>query len=150
VLGDRMTGTFERRNDRLVVHLDSISLPDGTAQKIDALVIAPDSMETSVASSVDQHYLSRYILPVAAAFVSGLGQAISQSNSTVVASPLGGATAFQKLNLDQELGVAAGSAASQFGQAVAENAPRGPTVKLDANVTVGVLFLTPLTIGGDR
>ena len=147
IAGDRMTGSFEKRDERLVVKLNSITLQDGTQQRIDALVIAPDSMETSVASSVDEHYVSRFMLPVAAAFVSGLGQAISQSNSTVVASPLGGATAFQRLNLGQELGVGAGVAGTQFGAILKEAAPKGPTVKLDANVNVGVVFLAPLVVG---
>ena len=147
IAGDRMTGTFEKRDERLVVKLTSITLQDGTQQRIDALVIAPDSMETSVASSVDEHYVSRFMLPVAAAFVSGLGQAISQSNSTVVASPLGGATAFQRLNLGQELGVGAGVAGAQFGAILKDAAPKGPTVKLDANVNVGVVFLAPLVVG---
>jgi intracellular multiplication protein IcmE len=147
IAGDRMTGTFEKRDERLVVKLTSITLQDGTQQRIDALVIAPDSMETSVASSVDEHYVSRFMLPVAAAFVSGLGQAISQSNSTVVASPLGGATAFQRLNLGQELGVGAGVAGAQFGTILKDAAPKGPTVKLDANVSVGVVFLAPLVVG---
>ncbi len=147
IAGDRMTGTFEKRDERLVVKLNSITLQDGTQQRIDALVIAPDSMETSVASSVDEHYVSRFVLPVAAAFVSGLGQAISQSNSTVVASPLGGATAFQRLNLGQQLGVGAGVAGAQFGAILNEAAPKGPTVNLDANVNVGVVFLSPLVVG---
>lgn len=147
VAGLRMTGTFEKREERLVVKLNSITLQDGTQQRIDALMIAPDSMETSVASSVDEHYVSRFVLPVAAAFVSGLGQAIAQSNSTVIASPLGGATAFQRLNLGQQLGVGAGVAGAQFGAILKEAAPKGPTVNLDANVNVGVLFLAPLVIG---
>ena len=150
IAGDRMTGSFTQRDTRLVVHLDSITLQDGRQAKIDALVTSPDTMETSVASSVDQHVLTRFLLPVAAAFVSGLGQAIGQSNSTVVAGPLGGATAFQKLNLSQELGVAAGAGANQFGAAVQQATPRGPTVNLDANVNVGVVFLSPLVVGGDR
>ena len=147
IAGDRMTGSFEKRDERLVVKLNSITLQDGTQQRIDALVIAPDSMETSVASSVDEHYVSRFVLPVAAAFVLGLGQAISQSNSTVIASPLGGATAFQRLNLGQQLGVGAGVAGAQFGAILKEAAPKGPTVNLDANVNVGVVFLSPLVVG---
>ena len=45
IAGDDMTGSFERRGDRLVVKLDSISLQNGAQETIDALVIAPDSME---------------------------------------------------------------------------------------------------------
>ena len=47
-------------------------------------MVAPDSMEEAVATSIDQHYLERFVLPAAAAFVQGLGQAaVRMSNSTV-------------------------------------------------------------------
>ena len=147
IAGDRMTGTFEKREDRLVVKLDSITLQDGTQQRIDALVIAPDSMETAVASNIDQHYASRFVLPVAAAFVAGLGQAIQQSNSAFIASPLGGGTGFTHLNLGQQLGVGAGVAGAQFGAILRDAAPKGPTVSIKANVNVGVVFLAPLVVG---
>jgi intracellular multiplication protein IcmE len=142
-----MTGTFERRGDRLVVTLTSISLPDGSQKTIEALVIAPDSMETALASSVDQHYVARLALPVAAAFVAGLGQAIQQSNAVVAISPLGGYTAQNHLSFDQQLGVAAGAAGAQLNHLFLESAPKGPTVNLDAGVNVGVIFLKPLTAG---
>lgn len=146
IAGSRMTGGFERRENRLVVTLNKITLPDGQDHRIEALVIAPDSMETSVASSVDQHYTSRFVLPVAAAFVSGLGQALAQSNTAFVAGPLGGVTGFQRLNLGQQLGVGAGVAGAQLSDILKDAAPKGPTVKLDANVNVGVVFLSPLTV----
>ena len=141
---------IERRGDRLVVTLNSITLQNGAQQTIDALVIAPDSMETAVASSVDQHYVARFVLPVAAAFVAGLGQAIQQSNAVVAVSPLGGYTAQNHLNFNQQLGVAAGAAGSQLQNLFLENAPKGPTVKLDAGVNVGVIFLKPLTAEAKR
>lgn len=145
IAGDDMTGTFSRRDDRLVVNLTSITLQDGEQKSIDALVIAPDSMETAVASDVDQHFVARFALPVAAAFVAGLGQAIEQSNATVAVSPFGGYTAQNHLNFNQQLGVAAGTAGTQLQQLLLQNAPNGPTVKLAAGVNVGVIFLKPLT-----
>ncbi len=145
IAGDDMMGTFSRRDDRLVVNLTSITLQDGEQKSIDALVIAPDSMETAVASDVDQHYVARFVLPVAAAFVAGLGQAIEQSNATVAVSPFGGYTAQNHLNFNQQLGVAAGAAGTQLQQLFLQNAPNGPTIKLAAGVNVGVIFLKPLT-----
>lgn len=150
IAGDEMTGTFERRGDRLVVVLNSLTLPDGSSKVIDALVIAPDTMETAVATSVDEHYVSRFALPVAAAFVAGLGQAIQQSNATVVASPLGGFTSQNHLNFNQQLGVAAGAAGSQMQNLLLQNAPKGPTVNLAANANVGVIFLKSVTAGDDQ
>lgn len=142
IAGDRMIGTFAREQDRLVIHINQI-VHNGEAISADGVVIAPDTMEAAVASNVDEHYLTRFILPAAAAFVSGLGQALATtSNSTAVLSPFGGATTTTNLNFHQQLGVAAGVAASQVGNTLNAEAPKGPTVSLEANVAVGVMFLS--------
>jgi intracellular multiplication protein IcmE len=92
---------------------------------------------------VDEHYIARFLLPAAAAFVNGLGQAIeTTSNTTAVLSPLGGATTSTHLNFPQQLGVGAGTAAAQLGAIINQEAPRGPTISLEANVAVGIMFLS--------
>ena len=142
IAGDRMVGSFERQDDRLIIHISSI-VHQGQVISCDGVVIAPDTMEASVATGVDEHYLSRVILPAAAAFIQGLGQAIATtSNSVSVLSPLGGATTATNLNFRQQLGVGAGTAGAQVGTFLNQAAPKGPTVTLDANVGVGVMFLT--------
>jgi intracellular multiplication protein IcmE len=145
IAGDRMTATFSKNGyDRLVVRVVSIA-HKGRTLEANAIVIAPDTMETAVASSVDEHYMERFLLPAAAAFVQGLGQAISQSNTTSSVSSLTGTvTGVTKLHIGQEAGVAAGTAAQQVGSALAQEAPKGPTINLDANANVGIMFLGDL------
>jgi len=146
IAGDRMIGTFSRQAERLVIRINTV-VHHGVDIGTDGLVIAPDTMEAGVASDVDQHYLTRFVLPAAAAFIQGLGQAIATtSNSTAVLSPFGGATTVTNLNLQQQLGVAAGTAAGQIGSVLNQAAPKGPTVTLEANVAVGVMFLSPVTL----
>jgi intracellular multiplication protein IcmE len=146
IAGDRMIGTFARQNDRLVIHINTV-IHQGRNLSVDGLVVAPETMEAGVASGVDQHYLTRFVLPAAAAFVQGLGEALATtSNTTAVLSPLGGASYVTQLNLPQQLGVAAGVAAGQVGAALNAAAPKGPTVTLDANVAVGVMFLSNVTL----
>jgi intracellular multiplication protein IcmE len=141
IAGDRMLGSFSRAGDRLIIHIATI-IHQGEQVTADGVVIAPDTMEASVASDVDQHYLTRFILPAAAAFVEGLGNALATtSNTTAVLSPLGGATTSTNLNFRQQLGVAAGTAAAQIGSVLNQAAPKGPTVSLEANVSIGVMFL---------
>lgn len=145
IAGDRMIGSFSRENNRLIVRIATV-LHRGQAIGADGLVIAPDTMEASVATGVDQHYLTRFFLPAAAAFVQGLGQAIeTTSNTTAVLGPLGGATTTTSLNLPRQLGVAAGVAAGNIGSTLDQAAPKGPTIHLDANVPVGVMFLANVT-----
>ena len=64
------------------------------------------------------------------------------SNTTAVLSPFGGATTNTNLNFHQQLGVAAGVAAQQIGNTLNAQAPKGPTISLEANVSVGVMFLS--------
>ena len=146
--GDRMMGAFGKATsngtgsaDRLVVRINTIE-HQGQSIGVDGIVTAPDTMETTVASRVDQHYLARFALPAAAAFVQGLGQALeTTSNTTGVLSPLGGTSYTTQLNFPQQVGVGAGAAAAQIGNTLNREAPTGPTIHLDANVNVGVMFL---------
>ena len=146
IAGDRMIGTFAKQGDRLVIRINTV-IHQGQSIGTDAVVVAPETMEAGVASDVDQHYLARFILPAAAAFVQGLGQAIATtSNTAAVLSPFGGAAYSTHLNLNQQLGVAAGTAAGQIGAVLNQAAPKGPTVSLEANVAVGVMFLSNVTM----
>jgi len=146
IAGDRMIGTFAKQADRLVIRINTV-IHQGQSIGTDGVVVAPETMEAGVASDVDQHYLARFILPAAAAFVQGLGQAIATtSNTAAVLSPFGGAAYSTHLNLNQQLGVAAGVAAGQVGAVLNQAAPKGPTVSLDANVAVGVMFLSNVTM----
>jgi intracellular multiplication protein IcmE len=103
-------------------------------------------METAVASSIDEHYIERFALPAAAAFMSGLGQAVALGNSTSTVSPFGGTTStIGPLTFKQEALVAGGAAAAAVSTALNAETPKGPTVHLAANVSVGVVFLSNLT-----
>jgi intracellular multiplication protein IcmE len=146
ISGDRMIGTFSKSgNDRLIVKVETVE-HRGTPLEANGLVIAPDSMETAVASSIDEHYIERFALPAAAAFMSGLGQAVALGNSTSTVSPFGGTTStIGPLTFKQEALVAGGAAASAVSTALNAETPKGPTVHLAANVSVGVVFLSNLT-----
>ena len=149
IAGDRMIGSFSKENNRLIVRISTV-IHNGEQIGANGVVIAPDTMEAAVATGVDQHYLARFVLPAAAAFVQGLGQALATtSNTAAVLSPFGGVTTSTHLNIDQQLGVAAGAAAANIGSTLNAAAPKGPTITLDANVSVGVMFLSDV-VAHDR
>jgi intracellular multiplication protein IcmE len=157
--GDRMIGTFSKNQavgalfgdtERLVVRVNSVE-HHGQTINVQGLVIAPDSMETAVATSVDQHYIERFALPTAAAFVAGLGQAIALSNSTIGYTPFGGMIqSYGKLDFRQQAGIAGGAAAAQIGQTLQQQTPKGATVFLAANAGVGVIFLSNVAAAPER
>lgn len=141
----RMIGSFSREGERLLIRINRIEL-NGQEINVEGIAVAPATMEAGVASSVDQHYLSRFLLPAAAAFVQGLGQALSFSNSSITQSPFGGTTAFSRLNPTQQLGVGAGVAAGRLGQTLDQSAPRDSTVRVDRGSSLGVMFLSNVTV----
>jgi intracellular multiplication protein IcmE len=147
ISGDRMIGTFSKSGiDRLIVKVETVE-HRGAPLEANGVVIAPDSMETAVASSIDEHYVERFVLPAAAAFMSGLGQAVALGNSTSTVSPFGSTTStIGPLTFKQEALVAAGASATAVSTALNAETPKGPTVHLAANVSVGVMFLSNLSV----
>jgi len=142
--GDRMIGSFGKsQSTRLILRVEKI-IHNGEELPVSGLVVAPDTMETSVASDVDQRYIERVLLPGAAAFVEGLGQAIAMSNTTTQSTALGSVNAWTKLNFPQQVGVGAGMAANRLGNMLTQQAPNGPRVTLGAHLPIAVMFLTPV------
>jgi intracellular multiplication protein IcmE len=143
LMGDRMIGSFSKSaGDRLVVHVTRVE-HGGKSLEVNGIVLAPDSMETSVASSIDEHVLERFVLPAGIAFIEGLGQAVALSNSTIQTTPYGSTVqSFGPLQFKQQAEIAAGTSAQTIGAALNSQIPKGPTVHLEANVGVGVMFLT--------
>ena len=146
IAGARLIGSFNRagQSNRLVVRVTRVQYQGQTIQA-DGIVVAPDSMETAVATNVDQRMLERFVLPAAAAFIAGLGQAVATTSNTYgQLNPLGGTSFITRLNPEQQLAVGAGVAAQQVGRALEQAAPRGPTIHLAANAPVGIMFLQDL------
>lgn len=139
----RVSGTFQRKDERLVIKFDKLMIGDADPVTISAFAVSPDTAETGVASEVHEHIASRMILPAAAAFVEGLGNAMQNSNTTSYTAGLG-LQSFTHLTLPQQMGVAAGRAGQEFGQILQQQTPQQPTVLLNAGDPVGVLFDEPV------
>ncbi|KXV49949.1 type IV secretion protein DotG [Gluconobacter albidus] len=147
IAGDRMIASVTRApgNEQLLVLQVTKIVHQGRTLATNGVVMAPDSMKQGVASSVDPLIFQRFVMPAAAAFVQGLGQAIeTTSNVTGSYSALGGMNYIQKLNLGQQMGVAAGSAASAINNALTQDMPTRSRINLAAGVNVGVMFMDPV------
>ena len=148
IAGDRLIATVSRASGHeqlLVVRVNKI-MHKGKTLNASGVVVAPGDMKGGVATSVDPLILQRFILPAAAAFVNGLGQAIEQtSNMQGSYSALGNLNYIQRLNLGQQMGVAAGTAASAVQNSVTQDMPTQSRINLAANVSVGVMFTENVT-----
>lgn len=79
----RLTGSFQRHDERLVLAFNRIILPSGETIQVESYAVDPTTSEASVASSVDTHFFSRWGGLVASAFLEGLGTAKRYSGARV-------------------------------------------------------------------
>jgi len=141
--GDRVKGTAQKHEDRLTVTMSELTLQDGRTVPVSAMLMAPDSKETAIASDVDHHYIPRIVLPTLAAGIQGLGQALALSGSSVFSGPYGASQNYNTFNPGQ----LAGTAAGQANQVLQQQTPKQSTVNLAAEVDVGIMFLAPVEDG---
>ena len=146
--GARLLGKAQRRNELMAVSLTQLSW-EGRTLPVDAVLISPETGETAVASSVDHHYGARLLYPSLAAVASGVGQAVALSGSIQSSSIYGSTSAYRNLNPGQIAAVGVGAAGNNLQGVLNEMAPKGPTVKLDAHVPVGVMFLKDVVDKGE-
>ncbi|MBB2156633.1 DotG [Gluconacetobacter diazotrophicus] len=140
---DRISGTFQMKNDRLIIHFDRLIIGDAAPVSVSAYAVSPDTAEAGVASEVDQHIASRVLLQAAAGFVSGLGSAAQSSNTSSVSSGLG-VSSFTRLTLPEQLVVGAGQGAQALAQSLQKIVPQQDTVILKKGDPIGIIFDDPV------
>ena len=144
--GDNMLGSFQDVHERLVLALHQIVLANGQSEPISALAISPQSGLPAVRGTVDHHYLERYGLLFAGAYLQGYGQAFQQNGSTAVT---GSGLAITTHNTAQYASRAAlGSLGQTMAQQFTQDANIPATVSLPSGAGMGVLFLKPVTKKG--
>lgn len=139
----RISGTFEMKSERLVIKFSKLMIGDADPITVSGYAVSPQTAEVGVASEVREHLATRIILPAAAAFVEGLGSAMSNSNTTNYSNG-SGMSSFTHLNLGEQMGAAAGTMGQQVGQLIQKQTPQQATVILKQNDGVGVMFDEPV------
>jgi polyhydroxyalkanoate synthesis regulator phasin len=142
--GARLLGTLTQTPDgeRVTLTFTLMSKSDWASNiSVNAVAINPDTARTALASDVDHHYILRWGSLFASNFLAGYSSAISTSGSTTMSSAGTTTTTMQALNPKDKVFVAFG----KVGQAVSDVSGkwinRLPTVKVDAGVGIGLLFM---------
>ncbi|MBO6727842.1 MAG: hypothetical protein JJ911_19445 [Rhizobiaceae bacterium] len=140
--GARLVGAFEpnQNNTHLIVQFSTAVLEDGTQIPISAYAVDARQRSLAVRTDLDRRLLARYAPRVAAAFVSGLGDALSDPGTTLV--DLGGVTGVQRPQATFEQGLYKGLAevGNDLAGEFVRSAPRGPLISLRSRQIIGVLF----------
>jgi len=140
--GARLLGGFQNNLDStyLIVQFDAMVLPDGTEVPVSAYAVDARQKSLAVRTDLDRRLFARYAPRVAAAFVSGVGEALSDPGTSLI--DLGGVTGVTRPSATIEQGLYKGLAevGNDLAGEFVQNAPRGPLISLRAQQIIGVLF----------
>ena len=141
----RLTGSFQRHDERLVLAFNRIILPSGETIQMESYAVDPTTSEASVASSVDTHFFSRWGGLVASAFLEGLGTAKRYSGAQSTIYGYGNDVTDQMVwntySVSDQAWIAAGKVGEKAGKIFERNFDRPPTVRLESGTPVGVLVM---------
>lgn len=148
--GARLIGSFSTQRDTLVITFNTLSL--GTTRDgievnetipIQAFAVDAATIGNGVATDVDYHLLQNIGITFAASFVQGFGEAIAQSGQQIISNDSGTTIVNPTLTTEQQLAVAAGTAAGAAGESLSNLFGNRPiTVKVRAGAGIGVFFLS--------
>ena len=141
--GARLIGQMVSSDQRVVVQFSSLSMP-GASQtfSISSFAIDPDTSRTGLATDVNNHYFLRYGLGLAAAFISGYGEAVQNAGSTTTTNAFGGTTTIMGDMTHKQIAESAfGKVGQKLGSELDKETNRAPTVTVASGTSVGVLFM---------
>lgn len=142
--GARLLGGFEanQNNTHLIVQFNSAVLPGGTQVPISAYAVDARQKSLAVRTDLDRRLFARYAPRVAAAFVSGVGDALSDPGTSLI--DLGGVTGVTRPAATIEQGLYKGLAevGNDLAGEFVQNAPKGPMISLRSRQIIGILFVS--------
>jgi polyhydroxyalkanoate synthesis regulator phasin len=131
--------------DRVALNFTVMNMPNwDKAKTITAYAIDPDTARTVMASSVDYHYMMKYGATFATAFLQGYANSITQAGTSTTGI-FGTSTTHPSLSPGQKIATALGQVGQTLGTATQNYVNIPPTVKVDAGVGLGILFMSDVT-----
>lgn len=143
--GTRLLGQFQNTGKALVLTFNTMSKPGVGTFSVNVVAV-DENYAVGMKTDVNNHYLRRYGLLLAASFLQGYGEAMGRTNTTVVTGPFGSTVSQGELSRDQARDVALGQVGETISQDLLTKSDVEPTVKLDCagGCPVGLLFMSDL------
>lgn len=148
--GSRVLGTFAKQEELLTMSFNVLVSKEGFSVPITAIAMDPETTLTGMATDVDHRYWRRIILPAAASFVQGVGEAIAKEGTTTVeVTGATGTTSTEDnsgIDTKQELAKGIEKSFQKVSEIVDEEASGVEVlVVVRAGTPLGLLFLESLT-----
>lgn len=142
--GAKLLGRFMKSGKKVVLQFNTMSIPGyPRSVAINTIAIDPNSNRTSMATDVNNHYFLRYGVLLAASFLKGYADAISNQGSTTTITPLGGVVQTHDKLSSKEINQ---RAIGEVGSTLADQTKESinglePTIYVEAGTPMGILFM---------
>jgi len=146
--GARAVGAFQVADgyEKYLVLKFTLADRKGTDYRISAIALDPDTTLGGMATEVDERYFARVVLPAAAGFLQGLGQAMGQGNSSTQTNGITTLSTTAGNGFKQGMYNGLGDAAQTAGQFFQNQANQTkPLVRVAAGTPMGLFFIAPVT-----
>ena len=146
--GGRAIGTFTNTDNYLVLNFHTL-VKDSINYPINAVAVDPTTTLPGLVTEIDHRYFKRVILPAAARFVEGMGQAIADSGSNTTVTIDGNTTVEQddsEIDTRQELYNGVEEGANELSEFLSEEGDdTEPMIRVKAGTPIGIFFTQPVT-----
>jgi len=145
--GSRMLGTFKKEEGDFLVLTFNMIVIDGIGHPTEAVAVDPETTSIAMVTDIDRKYFRRIILPAAAAFVEGMGEAIANTGNTTVVVDQGAAvSSSEELDAQEEFFKGFEKAAEKASEILDEDGENiEPMIRVEAGTPMGLLFVQPVT-----
>ena len=144
--GARLLGSFQSTDEYLVLSFYTVVI-DGIDYPVEAVAIDPDTTLPGVITEIDHRYFKRVVLPMAAEFIEGLTEAISESGTTSVYITDSAVTqSTSNLNSREEVASGIAEAGDKLSEILDEEADATePMLRVASGTPLGILFMAPVS-----
>jgi intracellular multiplication protein IcmE len=146
--GARAIGAFQVADgyEKYIVLKFNLADKSGKDYQINAIALDPDTTLGGMATEVDERYFTRVVLPAAAGFLQGLGQAMSQGNTSITTNGTTTITTQASAGFKEGMYNGLSTAANTVGQFFQQQANQTkPLVRIAAGTPFGMFFLAPVS-----
>ena len=145
--GARLLGSFQATEKHVVLQFNTISMPGQNKSFGISAYAVNDNLGVGLATDVDNHYLRRYGMLLAAGFLEGYSNAVARTGTRTNITDGGSVIVTQdELDTEQIRKVALGEAGSSVASEIAQQTSVRPTVKVEGKdgggVPIGLLFMS--------
>jgi intracellular multiplication protein IcmE len=146
--GGRVIGSFTNTETHIVLNFNTL-VKDGVNYPINAVAVDPETTLPGMVTEIDHRYFKRVILPAAARFVEGMGQAIAESGSSTTVVIDGDTTVEEdnsEIDTREELYAGVEEGASEAAEFLEEEGDdTEPMIRVKAGAPLGIFFTQPVT-----